>query len=114
MTFSPALSLGIASLDEYLDVRLIDAPGDAELVEALNRVASGGVVFTAATRLGPGEPRVTGLIDGARYIVALAKPALAPLGGLSGLEERIAKFHATESISVRRNIEGIGKTIEVK
>jgi radical SAM-linked protein len=114
MTFGPALSLGVASLEEYLDVRLIGAPEPDELLEKLNRVASGGVAFSAAARLGPNDPRVTSLIDGARYVVALAKSAIAAQGGVSGLEERVAAFHAAERIPVRRMIEGIGKIVEVK
>jgi radical SAM family uncharacterized protein/radical SAM-linked protein len=114
MTFSPALSLGVASLEEYLDVRLIGAPDPDELLEKLNRVAAGGVTFSAAARLGPNDPRVTSLIDGARYIVALAKSAIIEHGGITGLEERIAAFHAAERIPVRRMIEGIGKIVEVK
>src|SRR3954465_7953652 len=43
MSFGPALSLGVASLDEYLDVLLIDAPAAAELLARLNRAASGGI-----------------------------------------------------------------------
>jgi radical SAM family uncharacterized protein/radical SAM-linked protein len=114
MTFSPALSLGVASLEEYLDVRLIGAPSTDELLANLNRVASGGVAFSAATRLGPNDPRVTSLIDGARYIVALARSAIAAQGSVAGLEERIAAFHAVESVRVKRVIEGIGKIVEVK
>jgi radical SAM family uncharacterized protein/radical SAM-linked protein len=114
MTFSPALSLGVASLGEYLDVRLSGAPESAELVARLNRVASDGLSFSSAARLGPMDPRVTAIIDGADYVVALARPALAALGGEAGLAERIAQFHATESIRLRRNIEGIGKIVDVK
>jgi radical SAM family uncharacterized protein/radical SAM-linked protein len=114
MTFSPALSLGVATLDEYLDVRLSDAPDPDELVARLNRVTAGGLSFNAATRLGPNDPRVSAIIDGARYVVALARPALAGLGGLAGLEERIAAFRAAEGVQVRRSIEGIGKIVQVK
>ncbi|HVU03241.1 MAG TPA: TIGR03960 family B12-binding radical SAM protein [Polyangiaceae bacterium] len=113
MTFSPALSLGIASLEEYLDVRLIGAPSEEELVERLNRVASAGVRFTAAVRLGPNDPRVTSLIESARYVVALARPALAALGGPS-VAERIAAFEALPEIVVRRKTEGVGRDVEVK
>ncbi|HEX7668624.1 MAG TPA: TIGR03936 family radical SAM-associated protein, partial [Polyangiaceae bacterium] len=114
MTFSPALSLGVASLEEYLDVRLIGAPGTDELLVNLNRVAAGGVAFSAATRLGPNDPRVTSLIDGAHYVVALARPAIKAHGGIQRLEEQIAAFHAAESVLVKRVIEGIGKIVEVK
>ncbi|HEX4336370.1 MAG TPA: TIGR03960 family B12-binding radical SAM protein [Polyangiaceae bacterium] len=114
MTFSPALSLGVATLGEYLDVRLSGAPEPSELVERLNRVAADGLRFSSAARLGLLDPRVTAIIDGAEYAIALARPALAAIGGEAGLAERIAQFHAAESIKVRRSIEGIGKIIDVK
>ncbi len=114
MTFGPALSLGVASLDEYLDVRLSGAPDPEELVRRLNGAASGGLAFSAASRLGPSDPRVSAIIDEARYVVALAFPALAGHGGVQGLAEQLARFHAAESVRVRRIIEGIGKIVEVK
>src|SRR6185295_14282600 len=90
MTFSPALSLGVASLGEYLDVRLIDAPEPEELVRRLNKVTAGGVRFLDAVRLGPDHPRVTGIVDGARYVVALAKRVVDESGGEAWLGARIA------------------------
>jgi radical SAM family uncharacterized protein/radical SAM-linked protein len=114
MTFSPALSLGVASLGEYLDVRLSGAPSPAELVERLNAVAAGGLAFSAAALLGPNDPRISAVIDGADYVVALSRSALSELGGEAGLKERIARFEEAESVRVRRSIEGIGKIIEVK
>ena len=114
MTFSPALSLGVATLSEYLDVRLSGAPDPAELVARLNAVAPQGLSFSAAALLGPMDPRVTAIIDGAEYVVALAQPALAPLGGKAWLAERIAAFHVADSARVRRSIEGIGKIVDVK
>src|ERR1043166_2759056 len=38
LSFGPALSLGVASLDEYVDAKLIDAPGTEELVARLANV----------------------------------------------------------------------------
>jgi radical SAM-linked protein len=114
MTFGPALSLGVASLGEYLDVRLSGAPDPEALVMALNRVAPEGLAFSAAARLGPGDPRVTAVIDGATYVVALARPALAALGAEAGLDERARSFLASESVRIRRNIEGLGKIIDVR
>jgi radical SAM family uncharacterized protein/radical SAM-linked protein len=114
MTFSPALSLGVASLGEYLDVRVSGAPEADELVERLNGMTAAGLWFSAAARLGPLDPRVTAIIDGADYVVALARSALQPLGGEAWLNARIAEFHAADALRVRRNIEGIGKIVDVK
>jgi radical SAM-linked protein len=114
MTFSPALSLGVASLSEYLDVRLIDAPDADELVARLNAASSGGLAFPAAARLGPADPRVSAVLDSASYAVALARHAVDELGGVERLAELIRAFEAAETAPVRRSIDGIGRIIDVK
>jgi hypothetical protein len=73
-----------------------------------------GLAFESAALLGPMDPRVTSIIDGAEYVVALARVALDAIGGEAGLAERILGFHGSESVRVRRTIEGIGKIIDVK
>lgn len=114
MTFGPALSLGVASLGEYLDVRLIDAPEPDDLVRRLNSVSAGGIRFTSAAWLGPDDPRVSAIIDGARYVVALARSVVQEVGGAPWLEVKLADFDRAESLCVRRSIEGIGKIVDVK
>jgi radical SAM-linked protein len=114
MTFAPALSLGVLSLDEYVDIRLIGAPDPEELVERLRRVCPDGIAFTAAARLGPNDPRVSGIIDGARYAIALARGVVADLERTETLDARLARFHSSDVVQVRRDINGIGKIIDVK
>jgi radical SAM-linked protein len=114
MTFGPALSLGIASLDEYLDIRLIDPPEPSVLIESLNRAANPGLRFRGAKRLGPNDPRLSTIIDGARYVIALSTAALSDAGGEHWLEDRLGSFHAAERLIVRRVIKGIGKLVDVK
>ena len=46
--------------------------------------------------------------------MALATPALTSIGGVAGLEEKLAAFAAAENVRVRRSLEGIGKIIDVK
>jgi hypothetical protein len=114
LTFSPALSLGVLSLDEYVDIRLIGAPNADELVERLARVSPNGIGFTGAARLGPNDPRVSGIIDGARYAIALAESVVADLERTESLEARLARFRASESVRLRRDISGVGKIVDVR
>jgi radical SAM family uncharacterized protein/radical SAM-linked protein len=114
MTFSPALSLGVLSLDEYVDIRLIGAPVTDELVERLGRVSPSGIGFSGAARLGPNDPRVSGIIDGARYALALAETVVADLERSESLESRLSRFRASESVRVRRDISGVGKIVDVR
>jgi radical SAM-linked protein len=118
MSFGPALSLGVMSLDEYVDIRLARAIDDAELaalVDEMSRRAPAGLVFRGAARLGPEDPSITKVIAGARYVIALARSAMPgdrPAEDL--LAERCAAAMAAAALPIRREIEGIGKMIDVR
>ena len=114
MSFNPTLSLNVANLDEYLDVGLIDAPGPEELLERLNRAASDGLRFRAVLPLTASDRVVTTIITAARYAIALPESALDELGGRAGLAQRIAEFLEKTELKVRRNIEGVGKWVDVR
>ncbi len=92
MSFSPALPLGMPSLGEYLDVKLLDAPAAGELVAALGRVACDGLEFTAAAALGPEDPGLAAVVDGAAYLIALPHSAVLALDGEAGLAARLAEL----------------------
>ncbi len=114
MSFGPALSLGVASLDEYLDVALIDAPSPAELLERLNQAASGGIRFKSVQPLSSNDRVITTIVSGARYVIALAESALTELGGVPALEQRIAEFLVKTECRIRRDVEGLGKLVNVR
>jgi radical SAM family uncharacterized protein/radical SAM-linked protein len=114
LSFGPALSLGVASLDEYVDVKLIDAPSGDELVAQLAQVTSSGLRFLAAIPLEPGDPAVASVVTGARYVVALARDVLAARGGEVALLERIEALLARSEAVVRRDVGGVGKLVDVR
>lgn len=114
MSFGPALALGLASLDEYLDIKLLDAPAPDELVSRLNRAAVQGLEFTGAALLGPNDPGLSKLITSAVYVVGLASAAVARLGGPRGVEQRVAEFLAQRECKVRRDVKGVGRHIDVR
>ncbi|HEX6240911.1 MAG TPA: TIGR03960 family B12-binding radical SAM protein, partial [Polyangiales bacterium] len=82
MTFGPALPLGVASQAEYVDVKLVEAPGvDEESVRArLCGASLEGITFRAARVLGPNDGGVAKVIDTASYVVGLARSCLPALG----------------------------------
>ncbi len=114
LSFGPALALGVASVDEYVDVKLLDAPPATELLERLNRGASPGLRFVAARKLATGEPRVNTLIDGARYWIGLAFDEVTAWGGVDKLAARIAEFLEADEVVVVRNVKGISRAINVR
>jgi radical SAM-linked protein len=120
MTFAPALSLGVMSLDEYVDMRIdaeLDRAALAAIIERMNRTAPSGLVFRDAVRLGAEDAAITKVISGARYVLAFAKHALEgaakhdPAGELA---RRCAEAMAAETLPIRRDIEGIGKLVDVR
>lgn len=120
MTFAPALSLGVMSVDEYADMRLeadLDLPTLAGLVARMNAASPGGLVFRGAVKLGSADPAVTKVIAGARYGIAFARSALteAGPGGVEAyLDARCRAAMAATSLPIRREIEGIGKVVDVR
>jgi radical SAM-linked protein len=114
MTFGPALSLGVASLDEYLDVSLVEAPEPDELVRRLQATSSSGLRFVAAVPLQTGDPAVSAVVSAGRYLIAFAESALRPLGGRAALWQKVSAFLAKSEHVVRRNIEGVGKLVDVR
>jgi radical SAM family uncharacterized protein/radical SAM-linked protein len=114
LSFGPALSLGVASLDEYVDVKLIDAPGEEELIARLASATSGGLRFLGAVPLENEDPAVSSIITGARYVVALPRAVVLEQGGLAALEQRILALLAKPEAKLRRDIGGVGKIVDVR
>jgi radical SAM family uncharacterized protein/radical SAM-linked protein len=112
LTFGPALSLGVPSMDEYVDVKLMADIDPDELCARLHAAAPEGLEFTAAKRLGPQDPGITRVIDSARWALAFARKALE--GGEEALSARIASALASESLPVVRQVERTVKTMDVR
>ena len=119
MVFGPALSLGVLTLDEYADIRLhdeLDADGLEALIARMSASAPSGLRFCGAVRLGPEDPAISKLIAGARYVIALARSGL-PEGGRDAeawLTERCAEAMRATTLPFRREIEGVGKMLDVR
>lgn len=114
MSFGPALALGLASLDEYLDIKLIDAPAPDELLERLNRAAVQGLEFTGAAMLGPNDPGLSKLITSAVYVVGLDSTAVVRLGGQPRMQQLMSEFFDRSEALVRRDVKGVGRFVDVR
>jgi len=119
MSFGPALSLGVMSLDEYADLRLsaeLDQATLDRLMTEMSEKSPMGFTFRGAVRLGSDDPGITKLIAGARYIIAFARGAL-PCGPASAEAWLAARCEATmraTELPFRREIDGIGKVLDVR
>jgi radical SAM-linked protein len=118
MSFGPALALGIASVGEYIDVKLIDPPEAEELVRRLNEVAARGVEFLGAAHLGDADPGLSKIVDEARYVFGVATKVLQERAPASDAEATlgamIQAFHDNSEAIVERDAKGIKRKIDVK
>jgi uncharacterized protein (DUF2344 family) len=71
MMFTPALALGIATLDDFVDVKLAVDVDPERLPDLLNPGAPEGLRFTAALRLGPTDPAISKVIDVTSYVMVV-------------------------------------------
>jgi radical SAM-linked protein len=120
MTFGPSLRLGVASLSEFLDLKLrgeaLEEPLDADtLIARLNDVSLEGLTFEKATILGPRDPALSKLVDEIEYVAGLSRDALQALGAPSvdALRQRFEARLRDGDLVVRRTVKGIGKNVDV-
>jgi len=113
VSFGPALALGVASLGEYVDLKLIDPPAADELIERLNRAASSGLRFRGAALLGPNDPGVAKIIDRAEYLLGIPELELGQEPERT-LQERLAHYASRPEVTVWRDVKGIKRKIDVR
>jgi radical SAM family uncharacterized protein/radical SAM-linked protein len=114
MSFSPALSLGVSSLCEVIDVKIAADIDAAALLDALSAGAQPGLRFAGGAALGAGDTAITRVIDSARYVVGIPRAAIEARGGEAWLRDRIAQALGARELAVVRRIDGIGKRVEVR
>jgi radical SAM family uncharacterized protein/radical SAM-linked protein len=115
MTFSPALSLGVASLSEALDVKLTVDVDPNDLARQLTASSPDGLEWLGGTALLAEDSGLAKVIDGATYAVAIPRKALDDIGGEARLASEVERVLATPDIRVVRRFErGLAKSIDVK
>ena len=114
MVFGPALSLGVYSTFELVDMKLTVAGDPNAWLEALSASSPDGLDFFDAVALGPDDRTLGKIIDTVRYAVAFPTSVLGARGGEAWLLERAAWFADVPSARVLRRIDGVGKWVDVK
>ena len=114
MTFGPALSLGVSSLGEMVDVKLACDIEPGEFLGGLTAGSADGLRFFAAARLGEQDASLPRIVDTARYVVGVPRVVLADKGGEAWLDEQLARVRAASEINLLRRIDGIGKWVDVR
>lgn len=114
MVFGPALALGIATLDEYVDVKLATDVDPDVLPTLLQPGAPEGLVFHRAVRLGKDDLSLSKVIDATEYVAALPWSALRERGfhSVRDVTDFVNAKRAT-ALTVMRRTEGIGRKVDV-
>jgi radical SAM family uncharacterized protein/radical SAM-linked protein len=113
MTFGPALSLGVASVCEAVDVRVATDVEPLALLQELSACAQPGLAFVAAVRLAAGDATLPRTIDAARYAIELPREAVDALGGEATLRGRVDGALGDGELSVTRRIGHRTKRVDV-
>ncbi|MEY4576830.1 MAG: hypothetical protein RL701_1533 [Pseudomonadota bacterium] len=118
MMFGPALSLGVASLGEYIDIKLCatDAIACAELPARLNEATLDGLEFFGARLLTPTDTKLSHAIHEAHYVAGLPRTSLAAAGcdSVAALQALIDGHMQQDALRTLRNVEGSEKWVDVK
>jgi radical SAM-linked protein len=117
MMFGPALSLGVSSLHEYVDLKLCarDELHWQDLPARLNEATIDGLSFFGASLLTPGDRKLSQVIHEAVYVAGLPRAALTAAGCKSTDELReLVQARRQGELRTRRIIEGIGKWVDVQ
>lgn len=113
MTFGPALSLGVSSLCEIVDLKIAADVDAASIVDELTAGSQDGMRFLDGARLGIKDAGVSRIVDAARYVVAVPRSVIAERGD-AWLAERVDAVRAATELPIVRRIDGIGKKVDVR
>ena len=107
LSFGPALGLGIPSLGEILEVKLIEDLPPEDLVRRLSRVTLEGIEILGATRIGEHDRNLGRVIAEAEYVARLPDGVDPAIG--------LARFADAEVIKVlRESDKKIARMVDVR
>jgi radical SAM family uncharacterized protein/radical SAM-linked protein len=107
LSFGPALGLGVASLGELLDIRLVEEIAPAELLRRLAAVTMEGIEFLGAATLGDNDAALGRVIAQAEFVARLPPEA--------DTETALALWHGGGPLLVRREAENkIDRMIDLR
>jgi radical SAM-linked protein len=116
MSFTPALPLGAASLAEYVDISLIDAPAPDVLLERLNRATTPGLRFVGAAQIDSTDLSISRVVDEAVYILGIPETSLGARAEECRLivAAKVRDFLAESAQTVVRDVQGIKRKLDAK
>jgi radical SAM family uncharacterized protein/radical SAM-linked protein len=118
MSFTPALSLGISSLGEYLDLKLRrDLAPEEDWSQFYLRLVPyelEGLQFFGSAALGENDASVNKMLTRATYVAGLSRAALVQAGlpDEAALVRRVEERRAGP-LTARKLVKGIGRTVDL-
>lgn len=114
MVFGPALSLGVPSFEEYVDIRTC-APIDVErMIEPINQACPDGMRFVEIQKVPKGAPAVVNAICEAHLLISLTQEFIEELGGREQLTSRIEQLLNAPSLPIARTTKGKLRQVNVR
>jgi len=123
LTFGPALSLGVASLGELVELRLVeplDPASHSGFLTAMNQASPGGLQFVALAAIEPDAPGVSQVVTGAHYLIAFERTELEGRAGAGDesaspwLAKRCAAVMAAAELPITRRAKGKLRTVDAR
>jgi radical SAM family uncharacterized protein/radical SAM-linked protein len=113
LSFGPALSMGFASLGEYLDLELTTPWGAEAVVDALNRELPDGLIIVEGHEIPLADASIDRALRAFAYSVSLDQ---LPAGCLSDdvLADRLARFSAAKRFPMIKTIKGRAREIDAR
>src|SRR5262249_36150392 len=113
ISFGPALSLGFASLGEYLDLDLTEPWTAADVMHALNGELPDGLTIVEAEARTVDAPTIDRMLRAFAYSVSLDRIAVERLPDAL-VDARLAAFAAASTFPIAKTIKGRTRTIDAR
>jgi radical SAM-linked protein len=113
MSFGPALSLGFASLGEYLDLDLTEHWPAAEVMHALNDELPDGLTIVEAEARPVDAPSIDRMLRAFAYSVSLERIGVDRLPDAL-IDERLAAFAAASTFPIAKTIKGRTRHLDAR
>ncbi len=116
MVFGPALALGIATLDEFVEVKIHGDVAMDALPGLLQPGAPEGLRFVRAAALTDADEPLNRVIDATEYVAAIAWSALRDIGlhDLAAVRAHVTARRAAGPLHTLRRREGLSRKIDVE
>jgi len=108
-SFGPALTLGVDSDCEYLDIELTERLPATEVAARLDAELPPGLSILEAREVGPRAASIEGSILGFRYAVQLDEET-----EVADLDDRVARFLQSEEFRIHKHAKGGDRSVDAR